>query len=292
MSTSQSTHRTASHIWLSHGAHMDESHASFLYVTYLIHMGNVPPRDSMRTYPLSEVHPKGMWQFLLQKWVMTHISMSHITHLNIHGQCAVYSGFPQRGITAHIWMRHVTHLNIYGQCTVYWWHLERYPLSEVHPKFCGNVSCRHSTNESRHTFEWVTARIRMSHGTHSNESRHTFEYLWAMCSVLMVSGTLPPFWGPPEGLWQSFWLTRIVVSFVFCGVMGLFWRVIGLFWRVTGVFWRVSQYLGHFSEGPIRNNSIYCNKSINVYKWIHKTPKTEEKKSPYAYFKKISCLLW
>jgi len=95
MPTSQSTHRTASHIWLSHGAHMDESRASFLYVTYLIHMGNVQCRDDMRTYPLSEVHPKGMWQFLLQKSVMTHISMSHVTHLNIYGQCPPFWGPPE-----------------------------------------------------------------------------------------------------------------------------------------------------------------------------------------------------
>jgi hypothetical protein len=30
-------------------------------------------------------------------------------------------------------------------------------------------------------------------------------------SVLLVSGALPLFWSPPAGLWQSFWLTRIVV---------------------------------------------------------------------------------
>jgi len=157
------------------------------------------------------------------------------------------------------------------------------------------------SNESRHTFQWATSHIwiymgnaplsevhpKFCHGTHSNESRHTFEYLWAMCSVLMVSGTLPPFWGPPEGLWQSFWLTRIVVSFVFCVVMCLFWWVIGLFWQVIGLSWRVSQYLGHLFVGPTRNIlSMYCNKSVHVYKWIYKTPKTGEKKSPSAYFKK------
>lgn len=30
-------------------------------------------------------------------------------------------------------------------------------------------------------------------------------------SVLLVSGALPLFWSSPAGLWQSFWLTRIVV---------------------------------------------------------------------------------
>ena len=38
-------------------------------------------------------------------------------------------------------------------------------------------------------------------------------------SVLLVSGALPMLWSAPQGLWQSFWLTRIVVlrgiSFVF-----------------------------------------------------------------------------
>jgi len=39
----------------------------------------------------------------------------------------------------------------------------------------------------KHTYEWVTAHIWRSHGTHMNESRHTYE--WVMAHIWMSHGT-------------------------------------------------------------------------------------------------------
>jgi len=40
-------------------------------------------------------------------------------------------------------------------------------------------------NESHHTYEWVTSQIWINHGTHMNESRHTYE--WAMSRIEWVT---------------------------------------------------------------------------------------------------------
>jgi len=48
-------------------------------------------------------------------------------------------------------------------------------------------------NELWHTYKWVTAHIRMSHGTHRNESRHTYEsfnlYRESFCYIEMSHST-------------------------------------------------------------------------------------------------------
>ena len=89
------------------------------------------------------------------EWVMSHIWMSHITHMNepyhtyewvmsrtfLNGTCHTHEC-----VMSQIWLSHVTHRN---------------------------VSCL--------TYEWVMSRIRVSHIAHTKQSRRTYE--WVMSSI-------------------------------------------------------------------------------------------------------------
>jgi len=68
-------------------------------------------------------------------WVMSHIWMSHVTHM--HESCHTYEL-----VMSHIWMSHVTHMN--ESCHTYEW-------------VKSNIWMSHVThmNESCHTYEWV-----------------------------------------------------------------------------------------------------------------------------------------
>jgi len=84
----------------------------------------------------------------LSVWVMSHIWMRHVTHMNDrtqHMKDNVYeriwvtlhmneSCHTYECVTSHIWMSHVTHMH-----------------------------------ESRHTYAWVTSHICMSHVTHMHD---------------------------------------------------------------------------------------------------------------------------
>ena len=98
------------------------------------------------------------------EWVMAHIWMSHVTHMN--ETCHTYEC-----VVPHIWMRHVTRMN--ETCHTYERHI--------------HIWMSHATrmNESYHTYathKWGTShvwQIWRSHGTHIYRSHgtHTFTYL-------------------------------------------------------------------------------------------------------------------
>jgi len=83
---------------------------------------------------------------------MSHIWMSHVTHMN--ESCHTYEG-----VMSHMWMSHVTHTGIEA------------PHRLILYK---DESTHESTYEwvilSYHTYEWVISHIWMSHITHMNES--------------------------------------------------------------------------------------------------------------------------
>jgi len=71
------------------------------------------------------------------EWVMSHIWMSHVTHMN--ESCHTYEW-----VMSHIWMSHVTHMN--ESCHTYEWVMSYIWMSHVP-----------HTNESCRTYEWVMA---------------------------------------------------------------------------------------------------------------------------------------
>jgi len=81
----------------------------------------------------------------MYEWVMSHIWMSHVTHLN-------ESSHTYEWVMSHIWMSHVTHMN----------------KSFTH------------MNKSWHAHEWVMPHTWMSHATHMNESCHTHEWVMSL----------------------------------------------------------------------------------------------------------------
>jgi len=89
--------------------------------------------------------------------VMSHIRMSHVTHMN--ELCHTYES-----VMSHIRMSHVTHTN--QSCHTYESVVSHIRMSHVT-----------HTNESCHTYEWVMSHIRMSHVTHMNDAHvaHTNE---------------------------------------------------------------------------------------------------------------------
>ena len=109
-------------------------HASFICVTWLIHMCDYTCLICMCEWN----HVRNYWFLrvtrrihITYEWVMSHIGMSHVTHKN-------ESCHTHKWVMSHILMSHVTHTHPSGQ-----------------------------------TFEWVTSHVWMSHVTHVNESSHT-----------------------------------------------------------------------------------------------------------------------
>jgi len=105
---------------------------------------------------------------------MSHISMSHVTHMN--ESCHTYEW-----VMSHIWMSHVTHIN--EPCHTYQWVMSHIWMSHVTHK-----------NEPCHTYEWVMSHISMSHATHMNEPFHTYEWVmshieWVMSHIWMIHAT-------------------------------------------------------------------------------------------------------
>ena len=136
------------------------------------------------------------------EWVMKHIWMSHVTHMNescrnwtshvmhVNGSCHTYEW-----VMSHIWMNRVKHTNV--SC-----HTKRRVISECHStnltKGSQNTNflralwkyIQHSAEHSNpcrllctYTYEWFMSHIWMSHVTHMNESCHTYE--WVMWHIWM-----------------------------------------------------------------------------------------------------------
>jgi len=130
------------------------------------------------------------------KWVMSHIWISHATHIyewvlsphiwishvtNINESCHIYEW-----VMPHTWMGHVTHMN--ASCA----------------QKCQGISSRkkHINEACLHTYqwvmshmwmnhvfthEWITSRASLGHVTYMNESCHTFE--WVMSQTWMSCHT-------------------------------------------------------------------------------------------------------
>jgi len=118
-------------MWMGHVTHMDESFNHVL---------------------VCQVH--GVVIHVATYFVMPHICLSHVTHLN--ESCHTFEW-----VMSHIWMSHVTHLN---------------ESSHTFEWVMSHIWMSHVTHliESRHTSDWVMSHIWMSHVTHMNESCHTY----------------------------------------------------------------------------------------------------------------------
>ena len=112
----------------------------------------------------------GMWYFCdfchTYEWVMSHVWMSHVTHMNKSCRTCEWVSTP-------VWMSHVTHMN--GSCHTCEWVL---PHAWISPDAHMNelvTRMSHVTHmkESRHTYEWDMSHMWMSQITHMHASCHT-----------------------------------------------------------------------------------------------------------------------
>jgi len=131
-----------SHIWMSM-SHTNESFHIWRMEVTLFTLVN--PERSLRfnthwsSPPVSALtQPGGVTSCHTYEWVMSHIWMSHVTHMNE---------------SCHIWMSHVTHMNESR-------HAYEWAMSHM--------------NQSCHTYEWVMSHIWMSHVTYEWVISHTW----------------------------------------------------------------------------------------------------------------------
>ena len=94
-------------------------------------------------------------------WVMSHIWMSHVTHINelshvshMNESCHTHEWLTSHyeGGMSHIWMRHLSHMN--ESCHMYEWlmsHIWMSHVTHMHGSF--------------HTYDWIISHVRMSHVT-------------------------------------------------------------------------------------------------------------------------------
>jgi len=150
----------SSHVW----------HDSFRCVTWLIQMCDMTHLYVWRDSSIAQVEVSSH----TCEWVMSHIWMSHVTHMN-------ESCHTSEWVMSHIWMSHVTHLN--ESCHTYEWVMSHIWMSRVI-----------HLNESCHRCEWVMSHLRMitfhvwtHHVTRVNESWHKYE--WVMAQIWMSHGT-------------------------------------------------------------------------------------------------------
>ena len=106
------------------------------------------------------------------EWVMSHIWMSHVTHMN-------ESCHTREWVMSHIRMSHVTHMN--ESCNTLEWVMSHVWMSNIthmsksyhtHAPAVGAIP-RHRTTSVPHTYDWVISSIWTSHITHINTSCHT-----------------------------------------------------------------------------------------------------------------------
>ena len=123
------------------------------------------------------------------EWVMSHVWISHVTHMNesCHtvqiGSQTPSDGYKSRHtyewVMWHVWMSHVTHMNKSQ-------HMRTRVLSQhkasTHAVQTGSTTLS-DWYESCHTYGWIMSHIWMSHVTPMNESCHTYE--WVMSHLLM-----------------------------------------------------------------------------------------------------------
>jgi hypothetical protein len=173
----------------------------------------------------------------MNEWVLSHVSMSHVTHMN--GSCLTYEW-----VMSHIWTSHVSHMN--ASCHTYEWvmshismrHVSHMRMPYLYMSFsskepyyqwlfcrkwsatwsilwvfatlyhwvmshiCACIRLRYTTHmdESCHTFERVKSQIWMSHVTHMDEARLTYEWVMAHLNTSFQN-----FW---------IWLNRLLACLV------------------------------------------------------------------------------
>ena len=123
------------HIWVSHGAHVDESRHTHAWVMPHMWMSH-------------GTHMNATWH--TYEGVMAHIWMSHVTRM--HESCRTCEW-----VTAHMWIHHGTHMNkswhTYGWVTS---HTCTSPAAHIHESFhwsCGSSNMSRRTRRKRHS--WI-----------------------------------------------------------------------------------------------------------------------------------------
>ena len=99
-------------------------------------------------------------------WVMVHICMSHVPHMNV-------SWPTYEWVMAHIWMSHVSHMN--ESCPTYEWVIHRTVSLSIVDLWVMSHDPR--MNKSCPTCERVMSHIWMSHVSHMHESCPTYEWV-------------------------------------------------------------------------------------------------------------------
>ena len=116
-----------SHIWMSHGTHMNELWHTYEWVMAHIWMSHgTRMNESWHTY----------------EWVMAHIWMSHGTHMT-------ESWHTYEWVMAHVWRNRTP----YKRVTSLIW-------------MSHGMSHGTHMNESWHTYDWVTQHVWVSHAAH------------------------------------------------------------------------------------------------------------------------------
>ena len=122
-----------SHVWMSHVTYMNESCHIYEWVMshvwMRIHTGRQTHEEVLyrtfakepykRDYILQKRPANSYrtpeWVMFIYEWVMSHIWMSHVTHMN--ASCHTYECVMSHIWMCHVWMRpvwmrHVTHMNV------------------------------------------------------------------------------------------------------------------------------------------------------------------------------------
>jgi len=193
-----------SHIWNSHVTYMNEPCHMYEWVMSHVWMNRIF-KDIPVAVATAIRHAICMYQ-CIHKYIISHAWMSHVTYMSepyhmyewvmshmwmnrIFKDISVLGAYGNVCINAsrhacHMWTSHVTHMNesrhtcksvefqgssISGDCCGTSYHLQMYTW--MHHVVVPTVS----TNEPRHTYEWVTLHLWISHVTHRPESRHTYK---------------------------------------------------------------------------------------------------------------------
>jgi len=167
--------------------HLHVWHDSFTCVTWLT------PQRYRRTQP--PMTPKCrhsnnpfLWRAAAPpEWVMSHIWMHHVTHINESCNTDEWSCHTYDWVMSHMWLRHVTHMN--ESCHTHEWVMSHIWMSHV-PRMdasCHTYECitSHIWLRSWHTDECVMSHIWISHATCKDES-----LLYAPDEVFTLNSTL------------------------------------------------------------------------------------------------------
>ena len=107
------------------------------------------------------------------EWVMSHLWMSHVTHMDESCHTHTCQTDDQMFVSTTEWVMSHTNKSCHTcKC-------QRDKLDA-----CGIDPMSHVThmNESCHTYEWDMSHTWMSHVTHMNESRDTYEWICFTCT--------------------------------------------------------------------------------------------------------------